>query len=616
MHAPSLPGPKILRAQPTVIYATTSTKGSPVPVLPATTGTSATNQDVQQHTPERTTTICPPQDLSQSQLAVLAIPPIAVPDYLSRLSPSTPINIPKLSSYINDHPDCASVATLITGLTHGFKIGFQGPRVPKEYSNLLSAKVNPSIISKNILKEVQMGHTAGPFTSPPFPNLQVYPIGVVPKKHSTDWRTIFHLSYPKHHSTSVNANISPTDYSLHYITVDNAISIIQRLGQGCFMSKLDIKSAFRNIPVHPSDWELLGIKWKGLYYFDTVLPFGLRSAPYLFDQFSRMVEWVIKTKLAIPNVIHILDDFFFVTKPPRSDCLTALCNILCLFTELDIPIAPGKTFAPTTSLEFMGVLLDSNKMEARLPLDKLTRAKETLQLWSLRKSATLQELQSLVGTLQFACRVVVPGRAFLRRIISLTKGVSNPRWHIKLNAEFRKDVSMWLTFLDHWNGASFFLGDNILSSPDLQLFTDASGSLGYGGYLNGQWFQSRWLPQHRLNPATGISIDWQEMFAIYIACFLWGPYWSGERICFWCDNLPAVVIINSKRSKSPRIMDLVRSITLLTLIHNFTFTANHIPGLDNAIADSLSRFQMDRFHSLAPNASPTPCTIPPSATVI
>ena len=108
------------------------------------------------------------------------------------------------------------------------------------------------------------------------------------------------------------------------------------------MSKLDIKSAFRNIPVHPSDWEFLGMKWKGLCYFDTVLPFGLRSALYLFDQFSCTLEWVIKAKLGIPNVIHILDDFFFVTKPPRSDCLTALCNILCLFTEPDIPVAPGR----------------------------------------------------------------------------------------------------------------------------------------------------------------------------------------------------------------------------------------------------------------------------------
>ena len=132
------------------------------------------------------------------------------------------------------------------------------------------------------------------------------------------------------------------------------------------MSKLDIKSAFRNVPIHPSDWELLGMKWEGLYFFDMVLPFGLRSAPFLFDEFSSAAEWIIQTKLNIPKVIHTLDDFFFATSPPRSKCMTALCQILHLFTDLNIPIAPGKTFPACTCLEFMGTLLDSNKMEARL----------------------------------------------------------------------------------------------------------------------------------------------------------------------------------------------------------------------------------------------------------
>ena len=63
-------------------------------------------------------------------------------------------------------------------------------------------------------------------------------------------------------------------------------------------------------------------------------------------------------------------------------------------------------------------------------------------------------------------------------------------------------------------------------------------------------------------------------------------------------------------------MDLVRSVTILTLAHNYTFTAKHIAGLDNSIADSLSHFHMDLFHSLAPDASPTLCTIPSSALAI
>ena len=69
--------------------------------------------------------------------------------------------------------------------------------------------------------------------------MQVYPIGVIPKKHSTEWHTILNLSYPKHHPTSVNAHISPLDYSLHDITVDSAISIIQELADQCDRPKND-----------------------------------------------------------------------------------------------------------------------------------------------------------------------------------------------------------------------------------------------------------------------------------------------------------------------------------------------------------------------------------------
>ena len=97
------------------------------------------------------------------------------------------------------------------------------------------------------------------------------------------------------------------------------------------------------------------------------------------------------------------------------------------------------------------------------------------------------------------------------------------------------------------------------------------------------------------------------------ACVLWGPTWLGKRILIWRDNQSVVAIIIGKHSKSPRIMDLVCSITLLTLINNFTISATHIPGVDNAIADSLSRFQMDLFWTLAPTASHTPCIIPSSA---
>jgi len=82
----------------------------------------------------------------------------------------------------------------------------------------------------------------------------------------------------------------------------------------------------------------------------------------------------------------------------------------------------AKTLGPAQVLEFMGIVLDSNRMEARLPDDKLTRISQLLDSFTGCRSARLVDLQFLIGTLQFACKVVVPGRTFLQRMINLTRG--------------------------------------------------------------------------------------------------------------------------------------------------------------------------------------------------
>ena len=135
---------------------------------------------------------------------------------------------------------------------------------------------------------------------------------------------------------------------------------------------------------------------------------------------------------------------------------------------------------------------------------------------------SVKELQSLIGILQFACRIIAPGRTFLRRMISLTSGIKQPYHFVRLNTDFYKDLSMWEVFLTNWNGISLFLKSEQTPSPSLQLFTDAAGSIGFGGYLAGQWFHSHWLPEQEINKTTSISITWQELYPIYLACSLWG----------------------------------------------------------------------------------------------
>ena len=233
-------------------------------------------------------------------------------------------------------------------------------------------------------------------------------------------------------------------------------------GPGCYTGKTDIESAFLLIPVHPNDWELLGMFWNGQYYFDKVLPFGLRSAPYIFKQLLDAIEWILLNKCSISFVCHILDDFFIVeppchTPPLDSLCQASLSSMILTFKNLNIPISAAKTEGPSQIILFMGIILDSGKMEGRLPEDKVERIKSALSTFQSQRSTTLQELQSLIGTLNFACKVIPPGRPFLQRIIHLARGVKKTHHHIKLTTGFYKDIEMWKMFIDQWNGIGLFL---------------------------------------------------------------------------------------------------------------------------------------------------------------
>ena len=107
------------------------------------------------------------------------------------------------------------------------------------------------------------------------------------------------------------------------------------------------------------------------------------------------------------------------------------------------------------------------------------------------------------------------------------------------------------------------------------------------------------------------SIQWKELFPIYVACFIWGHKFHEKRLLFHCDNMAITNIWATGSSKCPKIMSLVRKMFFLAATNNFTINIKHIAGTDNSIADSLSRFQMSRFHQLAPMAAVQGTEIPP-----
>jgi hypothetical protein len=139
-------------------------------------------------------------------------------------------------------------------------------------------------------------------------------MGLVPKPHSSKWRLIVDLSFPR--NGSINDGISSAFCSLQYASISDAVELIKHLGRGTELVKMDLANAYRIVPVHPEDQPLLGIYWQGNIYVDRALPFGLRSAPKIFSAIADFLSWILHWE-GVLLLIHYLDDFLFFG-PPRT----------------------------------------------------------------------------------------------------------------------------------------------------------------------------------------------------------------------------------------------------------------------------------------------------------
>jgi hypothetical protein len=505
---------------------------------------------------------------------------------------TTPVNSDALRRWLSSY-DPAITKYLLDGFKYGFYVQFQGPPLtnnPKNHNSLLNMISQAKAM---ISKELKLGRIAGPFSTPPFPDFVISPLGLVPKKESGKFRMIHDLSNP--FGRSVNTFIEPTDAAVSYETLDTVIHFVQVNGKGALMAKVDIEEAFRIIPIHPNDRHLLGFMFQGNYYFDKCLPMGCRTSCRIFETFSTALQWVSKYKLHIKHITHILDDFILIGPPQSSVTFHNLQSFLSFCQDCSIPIKKSKTVLPTTVIQAHGIEVDSEAMQARLPQEKLDNARRMLTELAYKKKVTLKQLQSLLGTLNFACQVIRPGRPFLRRLIDLTKGVSRPFHHIRLDKAARADINAWLVFLRSYNGISLFPHNMWTESESIKLYSDASGSLGYASVFGSKWFAGCWTES-----LVSTDITTKELFPIVLSLELWGHLLACHKIMFKTDNAAVAAIVNKQTCKDPRTMSLVRRLVIASMTHNILFRAKHISGVSNVIPDHLSRFRFQEARKLAP----------------
>ena len=186
-------------------------------------------------------------------------------------------------------------------------------------------------------------------------------------------------------------------------------------------------------------------------------------------------------------MINYPDDFFFA----------ALNNLLCnnqvrcflgIYETIGVPVALEKTEWGANFIIFLGLLIDAKNRRVSIPVGKINKARDQIRQILKCKKVKMHMIQRLCGFLNFLCRAIILGRAFMRRLYSFTANLK-PHYHIRVTKEMKLDLEIWDLFLNHPSVFSRpFMDYQQWHADKLTFYTNTARNftLGFGGIFEDQ----------------------------------------------------------------------------------------------------------------------------------
>ena len=457
--------------------------------------------------------------------------------------------------------------------------------------NHKGAKVFREKINAFLKKEASYGAIIGPFSECPFEEgMVISPLNTVPKSTPNERRIILDLSFPKD-GTGVNDFVSKQWYldnpvELVYPKIDDFVALIKAKGPGCLLYKLDLRRAYRQINICPSSYNLVGYRWKNQIFFDTVLSMGLRSAAHICQRVTNAFTFMMHNSgLA---VLNYLDDF---AGAENGDVAMFAFKLLReMFIKSGIEEAVEKACPPTETMTFLGILFNSTEMTMEVTKDRLLEIKLLIKEWLNKKSASLKDIQKLLGKLNFVGSCVRSSRIFINRILNWLRdcyqGSRGEMFIIPI--EVQKDMIWWDVFLPFYNGISL-IDYGEWSEAD-SVFSSDSCLTGCGGICGNKFFHSS-FPEFIIG--NKLSITCLEMLTVVVSLKMWCSELSRKKVVIFCDNMATCIIINTGKSRNTFLQQSLREICFIASVHDIQIKAVHLDSKANRVADCLSRWHLN-----------------------
>ena len=478
------------------------------------------------------------------------------------------------------------------GFTQGFRIGISRPFI-RPHNHKPQNHINRQELIKKLNTELENGRILGPYLTAPLTNLIISPLYIIPKSTPGKFRLIHDLSSPK--SNSVNEHIREEDKSVHYCSLlDVAKFLVEHGDNKWWMSKIDLKDAYRCVPIHKDDWRYLGMRFQDKYMCDICLPMELGTSCRIFTEISNSLAWIFLNRHPNAMIFNYLDDFLILATS-ESKCKTALDDFLFVLDDIGFPVSQEKTVEPCQSVEFLGLGINSSELSFFIPDSKRTKTADMITSFLNKKRHRVHTIQKLVGVLTFLCQSLLPGKSLLGSLHQQLRGIlSQDSWVMRrISHGVSEDLKVWRQFLTSATAEKKFRFLFPDDEPSHTISTDASGSIGYGAVMEGRWFSGTWDDEWWSDQ----NIALLELYPIYAALHSWIQELSNSCVQIMTDNMALVTMLNTMYSKDKKLNTLLKYCAMLVMQNNVVVRAYHIRSEDNTIPDRLSR-NLDCSHLL------------------
>jgi hypothetical protein len=495
----------------------------------------------------------------------------------------------------------AELAEIESHITEGITLPFLTEPTTTSYTNTPTVNQHEAAVRVRLQEYMQFGAVIELLSTSDLSDLRVQPLHVIIKEGKKP-RLVIDLS------RNLNDHLR-YDY-FTYSTVDDAV---ESSHAGCWYGKLDLSNCFLSFPLHPAVRRYFCFRFDGRLYQFTHMPFGLSTAPRVCTQLLSVVNYAL-TKAGIHDVRY-LDDFFLIGSS-QAETAAQLTAAQSIITRFGLIVNHDKTEGPSQSLSFLGVQLDSVSQTVSCTPARVTELTTLLHSLRRQRVITRQLAESLIGKLSFAAKVLPGARPFMRRMLDTIRACKSKRRSapIHIDPGFREDVRFWLQHFSSWNGRQQWRSSR--ASPFV--FASDASLNGFGFYIEsapahstvdstawpqhlrvGSTFSGTYSPEHAHLHYSHTQIAWCELLAVVACAATYAPLLTGQSLLFYVDNSADVHIINRQATRSTILAPLLRQLYGIALQHNVSIRAQHRPGVDNTLADFLSRPKLHQQRHIA-----------------